>query len=89
MYSLKIKEGVDKTFSKLAKKNRKQLALINSKLQRILDNPYHFKSLRAPMQNKRRVHIDKSFVLVYEIDEDRKTVILLDYDHHDNVYKKP
>jgi len=74
VHSLEIKEGVDKIFSKLAKKNKKQLTIINSKIQRILDDPYHFKPLRAPMQNKRRVHIDKSFVLVYEVDEDRKTV---------------
>jgi len=33
-----------------------------------------------------RVHIDKSFVLTYEIDEKNKTVKLLDYEHHDKIY---
>jgi mRNA-degrading endonuclease RelE of RelBE toxin-antitoxin system len=28
-----------------------------------------------------------SFVLVYEISEEIKLVTLLDFDHHDNVYK--
>jgi mRNA-degrading endonuclease RelE of RelBE toxin-antitoxin system len=36
----------------------------------------------------RRVHIDKSFVLVFSIDETEKTVIIEDYDHHDKIYKK-
>jgi mRNA-degrading endonuclease RelE of RelBE toxin-antitoxin system len=49
--------------------------------------PYRFKPLRRPLQNKRRVHVGGSFVLVYEIDEDRKMVTLFDFDHHDNVYK--
>jgi len=38
-------------------------------------------------QNKRRVHVGGSFVLVYEIDEEEKTVTLFDFDHHDNIYK--
>jgi len=38
-------------------------------------------------QNKRRVHIGGSFVLIYEINEEQKIVTLLDFDHHDNVYK--
>jgi addiction module RelE/StbE family toxin len=40
------------------------------------------------MKGARRVHISKSFVLVYEIDEKSKVVRLLDYDHHDKIYKK-
>jgi mRNA-degrading endonuclease RelE of RelBE toxin-antitoxin system len=38
------------------------------------------------MKGARRVHIDKSFVLTYEIDEEHKVVKLLDYDHHDSIY---
>lgn len=33
-----------------------------------------------------RVHIHKSFVLTFEIDEKNKVVRLLDYDHQDNIY---
>jgi len=53
----------------------------------ILEDPYRFRPLRKPLQNKRRVHIGGSFVLIYEIDEKEKTVTLFDFDHHDNVYK--
>ncbi|MBI5158684.1 type II toxin-antitoxin system mRNA interferase toxin, RelE/StbE family [Candidatus Micrarchaeota archaeon] len=87
MYSLELKQGVYVTFKKLEKKGKKKLEIINNKIQEILENPKRFKPLRAPMQNLRRVHIDKSFVLVYEINEQAKTVVVLDYDHHDNVYK--
>ncbi len=38
------------------------------------------------MHGAKRVHIDKSFVLTYEVDERGKSVKLLDYDHHDNIY---
>ncbi len=85
-YNLHISEELDRTFSKLAKKNKKQFSIINKKIQQILQNPYHFKPLRGDMHGARRVHIDKSFVLTYEIDEEKKLIRLLDFNHHDNIY---
>lgn len=87
MYRLAVKESLDKKFKKLQKKDNEMLRLINKKVQDILEDPYRFKPLRKPLQNKRRVHIGGSFVLVYEIDEKEKVVTLFDFDHHDNVYK--
>ena len=86
MYSLESKPDVDKIFFKLSKKNPKQMEIITKKIKQILENPYHFKPLRGDMHGARRVHIDKSFVLTYEIAENKKIITLLDYDHHDNIY---
>jgi len=88
MFTIVVKKHVDRIFKKLSKKNRKQLETITKKLQEILKNPYRFKSLHFPFTTKRRVHIDKSFVLVYSIDEKNKFIIIEDYDHHDKIYKK-
>ncbi len=82
-YSLDISAEADKKFKKLESKNKKQLDIIDKKVRQILQNPYHFKPLRGDMHGSRRVHIDKSFFLVYEIDEKNKIVRVLDYDHHD------
>jgi len=87
MYKLEIKESLDRKFKKLKKKDREMLMLIDRKVQTILDDPCRFKPLRKPLQNKRRVHIAGSFVLIYEINEQKKTVTLVDFDHHDNIYK--
>ena len=87
MYRLAVKENLDKKFKKLQKKDKEMLRIIERKVQDILEDPYRFKPLRKPLQNKRRVHIAGSFVLIYEIDEEGKIVTLLDFDHHDNVYK--
>lgn len=86
MYSLIIKPEADKIFSKIGKKNPKQMQIVFKKIRQIVSNPYHFKPLRGDMKGSRRVHIDKSFVLTYEIDEEKKIVRVLDYDHHDNIY---
>lgn len=87
MYRLAVKESLDRKFKKLKRKDREILLLIDRKVQVILDNPYRFKPLRKPLQNKRRVHVGGSFVLIYEINEEEKIVTLLDFDHHDNIYK--
>lgn len=87
MYRLAIKESLDKKFKKLQKKDKDLIRLIDNKVQDILIDPYRFKPLRKPLQNKRRVHVGGSFVLVYEINEKEKVVTLFDFDHHDNVYK--
>jgi len=87
MYSLVIKESLDKKFKKLAKKDKEMLRIIDRKINDILANPYRFKPLRKPLQNKRRVHIAGSFVLIYSVNEKEKVVTLLDFDHHDNIYE--
>ena len=86
-YSIEVAEELNKVFTKLAKKDKVTLEAINKKVNEILENPHHYKPLRVPMQNKRRVHIAGSFVLIFKIDEERKVVQLLEFEHHDKAYK--
>ncbi len=88
MYELAISEQLNRIFKRLIKKNRKQIEIINKKIPEILENPHHFKPLRGNMFGERRVHINSHFVLTFEIDENKKIVRLLDYDHHDTIYNK-
>lgn len=85
MYSLKVRESVDKIFRKLKKRDKVQLEYIDKKIKEIRKNPHHFKPLRKPMQNMRRVHIG-NFVLIFSIDEKSKTIMVEDYAHHDFAY---
>lgn len=88
MYSYELRKSVEKIFLKLAKKNQKQLDIIEKKIYEIVENPHHYKNLRKPLQHLKRVHIDKSFILAFSVDEKEKKVIIEDYNHHDNIYKK-
>lgn len=87
MYDYELRKSVETIFFKPAKKNPKRLEIIYKKIEEIRQNPHHYKNLRSPLQHLKRVHIDKSFVLVYSIDEQSKTIIIEDYDHHDNIYR--
>ena len=68
-------------------KNKKQVEIVLRKAEEIIKDPYRYKNLRTPLNNWKRVHIDKHFVLTFSVDENSKTVTLEDYDHHDNIYK--
>ena len=87
MYDFVVRPTAEKTFSKIARENPKQLERIFSKIQEILRNPTHYKNLKKPLQHLRRVHIDKSFVLLFSVDEMNELIIIEYFDHQDNIYK--
>ena len=87
IYSLNIKEDIKKHLLKLKKKNLNQFLIIRKKIAEIIENPHHYKNLKAPLNHLKRVHIDKHFVLIFSVDEEAKTVMIEDYDHHDRVYR--
>lgn len=87
MYSIANSPKIDAIFKKLSKKNPNQLETITKKLEEVVENPHRFKPFSNIMKGLRRVHFG-SYVLIFSIDEKNKTVILEDYDHHDNIYRK-
>ncbi len=48
----------------------------------------HYKNLKKPLQEFKRVHVKKSFVLIFKYVKKTDTVLFFDLDHHDKVYKK-
>ncbi len=85
-YELVTSEHLDKLFSKIAKKDKLQFEILTRKIEELLENPRIGKPLRANMAGQWRVHI-RNFVLTYEILESMNIVELLDYAHHDDVYR--
>lgn len=79
-------EDVVKEFHKLSRKNRKHLKIIEKKINRLRENPYLSEPLGGNMKGLRSEHVADSYVLIFEIDEQRKVIRILDFDKHDNVY---
>jgi YafQ family addiction module toxin component len=86
MYALETREHVDRIFKKLARRNPTQMEAMAKKIEEILEDPHRFKPMHFPLAGMRRAHFG-SYVLLFSIDEQRKTVILEDYEHHDKVYR--
>ena len=76
---------------RLFKKDRKRYKILMKKIESIAASDEftieHYKNLGYGLSDKKRVHIDKSFVLTFKYDKKAKFVLFLDFDHHDRIYK--
>ena len=88
MYSYKIVASLQKDLNKLYKKDKKMYEAIMNKIEEIIKNPNHYKPLKHELVGERRVHIMKSFVLKFEINEQNKIVTFFFFGHHDEAYKR-
>jgi YafQ family addiction module toxin component len=87
-YSYSIERKLKATLKRTYKKDKKLYDAVMKKIEEIMENPHRYKLLRHDLKGLRRVHLKKSFVLVFELDEEEKIVRFLDLDHHDEIYKK-
>jgi YafQ family addiction module toxin component len=87
MHRLALRKGVERAFKKLAKKDPGLLKVTSRKIEEVLLDPQRYKNLRRPLQHLKRVHVGRSHVLVFYIDEEENMVVIEDFDHHDRVSK--
>lgn len=85
-WSLETSPEFEADYRKLCGKNSGFRRAVDKKVEQILTQPFHYKPLRAPLQGVRRVHVGGSFVLLFEPQEERKTVRMLRLAHHDEAY---
>ncbi len=83
-YFLDSSPGFEKSIRKLKKQDPILVKRLEQQVVKILRDPILGKPLRNVLRNCRRVQIG-SFVLIYEVTE--SAIRLLDFDHHDRVYK--
>lgn len=86
IYSFTFILTCEKEIEKACKKNLVLREIINKKINEIIQNHYHYKPLRYNLKGERRVHIMKSFVLKFKIDEPNKSIIFIFFGHHDEDY---
>ena len=86
-YSAELSPLAEERLVRLKRKNRVAFFAVENKVRQIQENPHRFKPLSGKMTGIMRVHIDSSFVLTYRINEQTRAVIILDYDHHDKIYR--
>ena len=87
IFSYIIHPKCKKEINKLCKRNPVLRKILENKINEIIQNPSHYKPLKYELAGERRVHILKSFVLKFEIDNIQKVVKFLVFEHHDNAYR--
>jgi len=85
-------DELEETLAKLYKKDRKRYEAIMKKAEEISsrdsDTIEFYKNLRHEEKEYKRVHIDKSFVLLFKVFKEKNFILFDRFDHHDNIYKR-
>lgn len=87
-YIVEIKPSCQNDIQKLCKRNAELKKALENKMRQIIVDPCHYKPLRNELAGERRVHIMKSFVLKFEIDEQNKILTFIFFGHHDEAYRQ-
>ena len=88
VYNIWIHPKCQEQIYKLCRKNPVMEEALRKKMNEIVQKPSHYKPLGHDLAGLRRVHIMKSFVLQYEINESKQEVRFLTFDHHDDAYRR-
>jgi len=88
MYNYELMPDLQRILNKLFKKDKVMYEQIMKKIEEIIQNPQHYKPLKYDLAGERRVHIMKSFVLKFEINEQNQMVTFIFFGHHDEAYKR-
>lgn len=91
IFSFDISDNLKATIHALSKRDKARAIILNKKIKEIItcdENTIdHFKNLRYGLSEYKRVHIDKSFVLIFRVFKKEKHILFERLDHHDKIYK--
>lgn len=88
MRNFSIEENLKKHLKKISKKDRVMYGAVMKKMDEILtsESVHHYKNLKNPLHDFKRVHVKGSFVLIFKYIESEDTILFYDLDHHDRIY---
>ena len=91
-FSFSLSEELKTKIKVLARKDKKTAAILNKKIKQIINSDEitirHYKNLRYGLKQYKRVHVAKSFVLLFKVFKEKKFILFDKFGHHDDIYKK-
>jgi len=76
---------------KLQNKDKVRLIILNKKIKEIINNNLdsidRYKNLKYGLNEYKRAHIDKSFVLFFKVDKNKNHILFNKLKHHDEAYE--
>lgn len=89
MHKFSIETSLKKTIHEISRKDKVMYKILMKKMEQIIASQdlNHYKNLRKPLEDFKRVHIKSSFVLLFKYIQSEDKIMFFDLDHHDNIYK--
>jgi len=90
-FDFDLSDELSLLIKKLQKKDKFRVIILNKKIKEIINNDVNsvdrYKNLKYSLSEYKRVHVDKSFVLIFKVDKKRNHILFDRLKHHDAVYK--
>jgi mRNA-degrading endonuclease RelE of RelBE toxin-antitoxin system len=88
MYEYEIKPSLLKKLKKIKNKDIKSYSNILNKINEIISSLDidHYKNLKKPLQDFKRVHVNSHFILTFSFHKEKHLIEFVDYRHHDDAY---
>lgn len=91
-FSFDLSDELKETITALAKRDKATADALNKKIRQIINFDEttidHFKNLRYGLKEYKRVHVAKSFVLLFIVFKAERFILFDKFGHHDDIYKK-
>ncbi|MBI5229619.1 addiction module toxin RelE [Candidatus Micrarchaeota archaeon] len=91
-FSYDLSDRLKESLPKLAKRNKELAEQVNQKIKEIIscdeNTLEHYKNLRYGFSEFKRVHVGKSFVLLFKVYKKEKFILFQRMEHHDSVYER-
>jgi YafQ family addiction module toxin component len=90
MRKFSIEEGLKKALEKLNKKDKVTYEILMRKIEEVITSKdiNHYKNLRTPLHDFKRIHIRGPFILIFKYDESDDKIIFYEFNHHDYIYTR-
>ncbi len=90
-FQFRLSDELKVKLLKLSKRDKFMVQIINKKIKEIISSDFEtierYKNLKYGLSDLKRVHIDKSFVLIFRVDKKNNLIVFEDFDHHDIIYR--
>jgi len=90
-FDFDLSDEIKLIIKKLNKKDKLRVIILRKKIGEIINNTPEtidrYKNLKYGLSGYKRVHIDKSFVLIFSVDKKKNHIIFDRLKHHDEIYK--
>ncbi|MDD3084120.1 MAG: addiction module toxin RelE [Candidatus ainarchaeum sp.] len=91
-FEFQLSDELKVTIKTIAKKDQKMTEAINKKIKQIIYSDDftidHYKNLKYEMNDYKRVHIMKHFVLLFKVFKEKNFILFDKFGHHNNIYKR-
>lgn len=92
MFDFDLSDELRELIAKLQKKDRVRAEALNKKIKEIINNNSdsidRYKNCKYGLKDYKRVHIDRSFVLMFKVYKEKNMVLFWRLKHHDDVYRR-